>query len=127
MRFSGVCLVTRDIQRLAAFYRTLLQVEPEGDDIHVNFALDGAGLAIYSVQGMEGMAPGSMASAETGACVLMLEGEDCDGEYHRLAAAGVPVVKRPATYPWGARSAWFRDPDGNIVDIYSAVDSDQGC
>jgi len=36
MHFSGVCLVTRDIQRLAALYRSLFQVEPEGDDIHVN-------------------------------------------------------------------------------------------
>jgi predicted ester cyclase len=31
---------------------------------------------------------------------------------------GVPVVKPPETYPWGRRSAWFRDPDGNIINFY---------
>ena len=124
MHFSDVCLVTAGVPRLSAFYRTVLQVEPEGDDTHADFALEGGGLAIFDLQGMEHMAPGSMAGTGAGACVLLLEVEDCDGEYYRFAAAGVPVVKTPATYPWGARSAWFRDPDGNIVDIYSAVDSD---
>lgn len=119
MRFSGLCLVTRDVPQLATFYRAVLQREPEGDDAHADFILEGGGLAIFSVQGMEDMAPGSMAGARAGACVLMLEVEDCDAEYCRLTSAGVPVVKPPATYPWGARSAWFRDPDGNIVDVYS--------
>jgi len=119
MRFGGVCLVTSDVPRLVAFYRLLLQQEPEGDDTHAEFVLEGGDLAIFSVQGMEAMGPGSMTGAGAGACVLMLQVDDCDAEYHRLAAAGVPVVKTPATYPWGARSAWFRDPDGNILDVYS--------
>ena len=126
MRFSGVCLVTKDVARLAAFYGTLLQCAPEGDDTHAEFALEGSGLAIFSLQGMEEMAPKSMAGAGTGACVLMLEVEDCDAEYYRLTAAGVSIVKSPATYPWGARSAWFRDPDGNIVDLYSRCISQPG-
>jgi len=119
MRFSGVCLVTSDVPRLVAFYRLLLQQEPEGDDTHAEFALEGGGLGISTLQGRGEMPPGCMAKAGTGTCVLMLQVDDCDAEYHRLAAAGVPVVKTPATYPWGARSAWFRDPDGNIVDVYS--------
>lgn len=119
MRFSGLCLVTEDVPRLAAFYRTVLQVEPDSDDTHAEFGLEGGGLAIFGLQGMEDMAPGSMAGAGAGACVIMLEVEDCDAEHRRLAEAGMQVVKAPATYPWGARSTWFRDPEGNIVDLFS--------
>jgi catechol 2,3-dioxygenase-like lactoylglutathione lyase family enzyme len=49
--------------------------------------------------------------------------EDVDTQYERLKALGVTLIKLPATYPWGARSVWFRDPDGNIIDFYSLVQS----
>jgi predicted enzyme related to lactoylglutathione lyase len=119
IRFTGVCLVTTDVPRLASFYRMVLQVEPEGDQVHTSFALGGGNLAIYSMQGMEEMAPGSMSGAGAGSCVLEFQVDDCDTEFDRLVALGVPVVKPPATYPWGARSAWFSDPDGNIVNLYA--------
>jgi catechol 2,3-dioxygenase-like lactoylglutathione lyase family enzyme len=28
-------------------------------------------------------------------------------------------VKPPTTQPWGTRSFYFRDPDGNLVDFFS--------
>jgi catechol 2,3-dioxygenase-like lactoylglutathione lyase family enzyme len=28
-------------------------------------------------------------------------------------------VKLPSTRPWGTRSVYFRDPDGNLVDFYT--------
>ena len=40
-----------------------------------------------------------------------------DAEYERLKALGVEFVKLPKTHPWGSRSFWFRDLDGNIVDF----------
>ena len=33
----------------------------------------------------------------------------------------MPIVKPPTTQPWGRRSVWFRDPDGNIVNFYADV------
>ena len=35
------------------------------------------------------------------------------------AAENVEFVMLPTTHPWGARSFWFRDPDGNIVDFFA--------
>jgi catechol 2,3-dioxygenase-like lactoylglutathione lyase family enzyme len=70
---------------------------------------------------MEEMAPGSMQGAGYGSFTIGFEVEDVDEEYERLKTLGVRFVKLPATYPWGARSVWFRDPDGNIVDFYSHV------
>jgi len=30
-------------------------------------------------------------------------------------------VKPPTTQPWGNRSIYFRDPDGNLINFYSRV------
>ncbi len=43
--------------------------------------------------------------------------DDVDAEYERLAGLGIEVVKPPTTQPWGVRSAWFRDPDGNLLNL----------
>jgi catechol 2,3-dioxygenase-like lactoylglutathione lyase family enzyme len=119
MRFTGICLITQDVPALAAFYARVLGVEAVGDATHMELRTQGAGIAIFSVEGMEGMAPGSMLGAGTGTFTLMFEVPDVDAEYERLKALGVEFVKPPQTHPWGARSFWFRDPEGNIVDFYA--------
>jgi lactoylglutathione lyase len=43
--------------------------------------------------------------------------EDSDAEYERLKAMGVNFIKPPTTQPWGQRTAYFTDPDGNIWEI----------
>ncbi len=125
-KLSGICLITRDVPRLSAFYRDLLEVEMQGDQRHAELLTQGGGLAIFSEQGMEEMAPGSMRGAGRGGFTLSFEVEDTDREYERACKMGVPVVKPPESYPWGTRSAWFRDPDGNIVNFYAFVKGKEG-
>ncbi len=121
-RLSGISLITRDLARLRAFYRAVLQVEPEDEgDGFTAFRSAGLALSLFTEQGMERLAPGSMAGAGHGACALEIDVQDVDAEHARLTGMGVPVVKPPATHPWGARSAWFRDPDGNIVSLRTFV------
>jgi catechol 2,3-dioxygenase-like lactoylglutathione lyase family enzyme len=120
-RFHGICIITPDVQRLRRFYSDALQVEPQGDDINTVFPTPGAELTLFNAAVMEQMAPGSMRGAGTGSFTLEIEVDDVDAEYARLTANGVPVVKPPQTYPWGRRSAWLRDPDGNIVNFFTAV------
>ncbi len=117
MRLAGVCLVTEKVRALAAYYVQVLGVEAVGDDTHMELRTEGTGMAIFSAEGMEDMAPGSMAGAGSGSVVLEFVVDDVDAEYERLRDLGVVVVKPPQTHPWGARSFWFRDPDGNLVDF----------
>jgi predicted enzyme related to lactoylglutathione lyase len=70
---------------------------------------------------MEDMAPDSMIDAGTGWTTIDFEVADADQEYARICALNIPIVKPPETYPWGRRSFWFRDPDGNIVNFYAVV------
>ena len=120
-RFVGICIITRDVPRLRDFYREALQVEPEGEDVFAAFSTEGCQLSLFHEEGMEQMAPGSMVGAGRGACTLDFEVEDVDEEYGRLVAMGIPIVKPPTTQPWGLRSVWFRDPDGNIVNLFADV------
>jgi len=120
-RFNGICIITQDVQRLRDFYRDVLTVEAEGEDVFVAFVTEGAELSLFTEQGMEQMAPGSMKAAGRGGCTLEFEVEDVDSEYERLTKMNIPIVKPPTTQPWGLRSVWFRDPDGNIVNFYANV------
>ena len=103
------------------FYTTILGCQAVGNDTHAEFEISGLSLAIFTRQGMEEMAPGSMQEAGYGSFTIGFEVDDVDEQYERLKAFEVTFVKLPATYAWGTRSVWFRDPDGNIVDFYSYV------
>jgi len=122
-QFRSVCLITQDVPRLHNFYQDVLQVQAEGDANFVAFEPVGVPLTLFHTEGMEQMAPGSMQGAGTGGFVLEFEVEDVDEEYARLLELNVSVVKPPTTQPWGLRSVWFRDPDGNIVNFFAAVKS----
>ncbi|MDP4089122.1 MAG: VOC family protein [Bacillota bacterium] len=117
MELIGICLITKDVLRLAEFYSTVLCVVPEGNSTHMDLRNDGADMAIFSVEGMESMAPGSMCGAGYGSFTISFEVKDPDAEYEKLKALGVEFIMPPTTHPWGARSTWFRDPDGNIVNF----------
>ena len=121
MKFVGICLITNNVPNLAEFYTKVLGVKAEGDDVHVELNTEGAGMTIYSAAGMESLAPKSMRGAGTGSFTIGFEVKDVDAAYERLRALNVEFVKLPTTHPWGTRSFWFRDPDGNIVNFFADV------
>src|SRR6266498_1729449 len=123
MRFNGICLVTRDVLRLRSFYAAILQVDAEGDDTFTMLSTQGAASSIFTEEGMERMAPGSMQDSGCGRYTLEFEVEEVDREFERLQALDVIFVKPPTTQTWGRRSVWFRDPDGNIINFFAGVDS----
>jgi catechol 2,3-dioxygenase-like lactoylglutathione lyase family enzyme/predicted SnoaL-like aldol condensation-catalyzing enzyme len=120
-RFNSICLITDRVQAMRDFYCQALQATSEGDNAFAAVATEGAQLTLFPPQGMEQMASGSMAGSDHG-CVLEFEVEDVDREHERLRELGVPIVKPPTTQPWGLRSVWFRDPEGNIVNFYAPVE-----
>jgi lactoylglutathione lyase len=38
-----------------------------------------------------------------------------------LTAAGVLIVSPPTDQPFGHRTLFFRDPDGNVLEIYAEL------
>lgn len=119
-RFHGVCLITHDVQKLSGFYRELLGAEARGDAQFVELVTGGAGLTIFRAEDMQRMAAGS-AAVGPGGVVLEFQVADVDLACERLRALAAPIVKPPTTQPWGLRSVWFRDPDGNLVNFFAPV------
>jgi len=121
VRFNGICLITRDVRKLAHFYKEVLQAEAEGDETTARIYVEGgAVLDLCAWEGVEGLAPGSMKGAGYGGISIDMETADVDAEYERLKDR-VAIAKLPETYPWGRRSFWFRDPDGNLLNFYETV------
>jgi uncharacterized glyoxalase superfamily protein PhnB len=125
-KFAGICLITRNVPALMQFYTQVVGVAADGNDVHAELHTEGAGIAIFSADGMERMAPGSMQGAGSGNVTVMFEVDDVDDEYERLKTLGVEFVMLPTTHPWGARSFWFKDPDGNIVDFFTVQHRNNG-
>ena len=121
MRFTGICIITQNVDRLCAFYREILKLEPEEGNIFEIIPTEGADLSIFSSERTEKMAPGCLKGAGYGSYTIEFEVEDVDREFERLKALKVEIVKPPTTQSWGRRSVWFRDPDGNIVNFYANV------
>jgi catechol 2,3-dioxygenase-like lactoylglutathione lyase family enzyme len=38
-----------------------------------------------------------------------------------LEERGVSIVSGPTDHPWGHRTLFFRDPDGNVLEIYAEI------
>lgn len=51
---------------------------------------------------------------------ISLIADDIDATYQDLLAKGVTFTQAPQVEPWGAKGAWFADPDGN--EFYLTTD-----
>lgn len=58
--------------------------------------------------------------------LLELEVTDVDAEYARLQGLQVEWVQALTTQPWGHRTFYVRDPDGNILNFHTAVEEHSG-
>jgi len=50
--------------------------------------------------------------------------DDVDAEYERLKPIVGEWEQEPTLMPWGNRSILFRDPDGNLVYLFTPVTDD---
>mgnify|MGYP003502459493 CR=1 FL=1 len=121
MKFNGVCLITKNVKSLVAFYEKIFNKKANGDKNHADFGNVGLELAIFSIEGMKNMSPNFSTNIGHGCMTLMFEVENVDAEFKRLKGISVEILKEPENYPWGNRSFWFYDPDGNIVDFWSKI------
>jgi hypothetical protein len=47
--------------------------------------------------------------------------DDVDRVHRNLTDCVTDFVTEPTTMPWGNRSLLFRDPDGNLVNVFTPV------
>ena len=91
------------------------------DSDYAEFHTGAAVLAIFSTAAQEKYIPGATRPASKKSAILEFEVADVDQEYSRLQTIVKHWVKPPTAQPWGTRSIYFRDPDGNLIDFYAWV------
>lgn len=126
VKFTHACLITHRLETLRDFYREVLQVEPKVyQDDYLEFPLEGAILSLYKQESLDKTVPGAMQAGVNKSIMLEFQVADVDQEYARLKQSKLPIdwVMSPTTFPWGNRSIYFRDPEGNMVNLYSVVTS----
>jgi catechol 2,3-dioxygenase-like lactoylglutathione lyase family enzyme len=120
-RLAYVCVLTDDIERLGAFYRGVLQLEPTSRSAYMEFPTRPTVFSLWSVDEFRQLV-GSDTDGSTARSRVMFEFEvdDVDAEFARLRNLEQPRIEfvlEPTTLPWGNRSVYFRDPDGNLVNF----------
>lgn len=78
-------------------------------------------LAIFDADAQEKYIPGAAQPGQNRSAILEFNVANVDQEYARLQGMVKTWVKPPTTQPWGSRSIYFRDPDGNLVDFFTRV------
>jgi predicted enzyme related to lactoylglutathione lyase len=115
-------LVTEDVTGLAAFYAGLVEVKVPLNEYYVEVPAGPASVG-FSKRRFTEYRPDRVACLCTGRppgeVILDFMADDADAEYLRIEALGVDWVLRPATQPWGSRSMVFKDPAGNLVNVFS--------
>ncbi len=116
------CLITDNVKRLVEFYEPVLALKAKmtGED-YAEFPTNVGVLAIFSADAQEKYIPGSTEAATNKSTILEFRVADVDQEYRRLQGLVKTWVKPPTTQPWGTRSIYFRDPDGNLLDFYNPI------
>jgi len=104
---SRILLHPSDLDRSRRFYRDVL-----GLAIYREFGPpDDPGMVFFLGQGLLEVS-GHAAGPAGHSVMIWIQVRDIRAEHARLAAAGVPVIRGPATEPWGLTEMWIEDPDG---------------
>ena len=122
MKFTHSSIITENVERLLSFYRDVLQIEPQtyGEN-YAEFITEDGILSLCSLTTQESLAPGSIKPASNHNVMFEFQVDDVDKEYKRLLELEIEWVKPLTIQPWGNRSTYFRDLDGNLLSFYSRV------
>lgn len=120
------CVLAREIERLDAFYRDVLQLDSRSPrDTYREFQTQPGIFSLWSRAEFEQITGTSASEREaTGSVMLEFQVQDVDAEYERLRnlpRLAIEFVLEPTSLAWGNRSIYFRDPEGNLINFFTPV------
>lgn len=119
MPFASIRIITDNLDDLVAFYEQVTGQRAERPaPVFAQFSGPGANLAIAGAATVA-MLDGALTPATNRSVFIEFEVADVDVDFAALQPKAEDVVLEPTTMPWGNRSALIRDPDGNVVNLFS--------
>jgi len=125
LEFDCPGLFVKDMTTMVFFYRDVLGMQTDWNgEPNADLTLSGKRLIMYGRMDFETMTgqPYTYPEGLNGTLELSFSlpaFEDVDREYRRLVGAGAQPVYPPADQPWGQRTSYVADPDGNLIEISS--------
>ena len=126
MRLDGFGLLVEDMACMIRFYRDVLgfEIREEEDTKNVYLVKDGTLFLLYGRKDFEKMT-GRKYGYVNGLnghfeIVLYVDTfEEVDSSFSRAVENGAKPVMEPTTEPWGQRTCYIADPEGNLIEIGS--------
>ncbi len=125
MNFISVRIITDDVSRLVGFYEAItgLAATRYTEDF-AELATPSCTLAIGATRTVALFGAGAARPADNHSVILEFRVRDVDQEFERLTKLIGEIVQPPTTMPWGNRSLLFRDPDGNLINLFTPVSAE---
>ena len=126
MRLDGFGLFVRDMGRMIRFYRDVLgfEIREDEDTSNVYLIKDGTLFLLYGRDDFERMThrryeyiKGLNGHSELALYVDTFQ--EVDEQFRRVVTLGATPVLEPETEPWGQRTCYIADPEGNLIEIGS--------
>ena len=126
MRLDGFGLFVEDMAKMICFYRDVLGFEIKEDDDTSNVYLikDDTLFLLYGRKDFEKMTSRKYEyikglNGHTEIALYVDSFEEVDIEYEKAISKGAVSVLEPVTEPWGQRTCYIADPEGNLIEIGS--------
>lgn len=122
MDLASIRMITDDLERVVQFYERITTVAAvRYTPVFAELILPSCTLAIGHTQTTQLFGQDSARPADNHTVIIEFRVDDVDTEYERLKPLVSDWVQTPTTMPWGNRSVLFRDPDGNLVNLFTPV------
>ena len=126
MKLDGFGLLVNDMGKMIRFYRDVLGFGIKEDENTSNVYLikDGTLFLLYGRKDFEKMTSrkyeytkGINGHFEIALYVDTFE--EVDKEFNTAISKGATPIMEPTTEPWGQRTCYIADPEGNLIEIGS--------
>ncbi|MCO6450648.1 MAG: VOC family protein [Caldilineales bacterium] len=129
LKFDYVRLLVDDFPACFRFYRDVLGLSPRmggEDDVYAEFETGGVSLALFRRDFMMAAIDAKLVERSADTAVLTFSVLNVDAAAQELRKRGATLVARPVDRPdWIIRTAHFRDPDGNLIEINAPLNNAQ--
>lgn len=126
MRLDGFGLFVNDMGKMIRFYRDVLgfEIQEAEDTSNVYLVKDGTLFLLYGRKDFENMTSrkyeyvkGLNGHSEIALYVDTFD--EVDTAFRDTISKGATPVLEPTTEPWGQRTCYIADPEGNLIEIGS--------
>lgn len=126
MHLDGFGIFVEDMPTMVRFYRDVLGFDIQEDENTDNVYLvkDGTLFLLYGRSDFEKMTSrkyqyGKGLNGHFEIALYVDRFTEVDEAFHKAVENGATEVLPPTTEPWGQRTSYIADPEGNLIEIAS--------